>query len=155
MIGFCLPLVFLVASCLSIIHGHDGITCGNGWAAFEKHCYYFSSSASTFKDAMLTCYRLGANMLELQSAEEEKWIDLQCRIRGYQYGVWLGACDLQQEGTFISVSNAKALPYTNWIKGEPNNNLGIEHCALYFVKYRRWNDGHCNHKVNYACKKMK
>lgn len=30
--------------------------CGRGWVSFEKNCYYFSTSAVTFNDAMVRLY---------------------------------------------------------------------------------------------------
>ncbi|XP_061192814.1 perlucin-like protein [Saccostrea echinata] len=133
----------------------DRLTCGRGWVVYNGSCYYFSTSAAVFKDAMVTCHGLGANMLELQNAEEEIWIDLQCRIRGYRYGVWLGVSDHQYEGKFISISNARSLSYSNWMKGEPNNFRGKEDCTLYWFLHRGWNDTACNGKINYVCKKGK
>ncbi|XP_062595640.1 CD209 antigen-like protein C [Saccostrea cucullata] len=128
-------------------------TCKGGWASFQWSCYYFSTSKVSLKDAMSACYGMGAEMLELQNAIEEKWFDLQFRLRGYQDQVWLGASDIQQEGKFVSVSNAERLHYSHWISGQPNNSGGLEHCATYWIPKRGMNDSPCNLKFNYVCKK--
>ncbi|XP_052693269.1 perlucin-like protein [Crassostrea angulata] len=109
--------------------------CEKGWFPFENHCYKFSSSTATFKDAMIFCNNLGAELLELQSKAEEDWIDLQCRVRGYTDGVWLGLSDVQTEGQFVSLSDARKPQgnFRNWAKGEPNNNGHNEHCAMYWT----------------------
>lgn len=102
---------------------------------------------------MIFCNNLGAELLELQRKAEEDWIDLQCRVRGYAFGVWLGLSDLQNEGQFVTLSDARRPRYSNWIKGEPNNLRENEHCAMYWSLKKGWNDSPCTVKLNYVCKK--
>ncbi|XP_061165689.1 perlucin-like protein [Saccostrea echinata] len=102
---------------------------------------------------MSACYLMGAEMMELQNAKEEKWFDLQVRLRGYRDQVWLGASDIQQEGKFISVSNAERLHYSHWLRGQPNNSAGGEDCATYWIPLKGMNDSPCNVTFNYVCKK--
>ncbi|XP_062610422.1 perlucin-like protein [Saccostrea cucullata] len=148
-------LHFLVIfSCIAGQIRMDSVkTCYNGWVPYKRSCYFYSTSRVTFKDAMSACYRIGAELLELQNAKEEKWFDLQVRIRGYQDQVWLGASDIQHEGEFVSVSNGERLHYSHWLRGQPNNSGGREHCATYWIPRRGMNDSPCNVKYNYVCKK--
>ncbi|XP_062595568.1 C-type lectin 37Db-like [Saccostrea cucullata] len=95
---------------------------------------------------------MGTELLELQNAKEEKWFDKQARLRGHSPQVWLGASDTQQEGKFISVSKAEGLPYSHWLKGQPDNYGGGENCVTYWVSYRAMNDAPCNYKYTYVCK---
>ncbi|XP_062579535.1 perlucin-like protein [Saccostrea cucullata] len=150
-----IQFLFLIAFCLRTVVGHGDHTCGRGWTVFNGNCYYFSTSAVPLKDALVYCHGLGANLLELQNAEEENWIDLHCRIRGYRYGVWLGICDHQLEGKFVSISNGKGISYSHWIRGEPNDYRSNEDCALYWYTLKGWNDTPCSGKINYVCKKAK
>ncbi|XP_061165584.1 CD209 antigen-like protein C [Saccostrea echinata] len=127
-------------------------TCEKEGVNYQGNCYYFSTSIASFKDAMGACHLIDAEMVELQNAKEEKWLDLQFRLRGYQTHVWLGASDVQQEGKFISVSNAEELQYIHWVKGQPDNIRGIEHCATYWIRRKGMNDAPCHNKYNYVCK---
>ncbi|XP_022305076.2 perlucin-like protein isoform X1 [Crassostrea virginica] len=127
--------------------------CGRGWVSFEKNCYYFSASAVNFKDAMITCDNLGSSLLVIRNSQEEKWVDLQCRLRGYRDGVWLGISDVQKEGYMVTISDRRRPTYVNWIKGQPDNYRGNEHCVLYRVAYGGWNDNLCSYKVNFVCTK--
>lgn len=75
-------------------------------------------------------------------------------ITEYDDGVWLGFNDLQNEGQFIAMSDAKEPLYTNWGSTEPNNGLHKdEHCVMYWPKYKCWNDSNCTSRLNYVCKK--
>nr|XP_034318527.1 perlucin-like protein [Crassostrea gigas]XP_034321394.1 perlucin-like protein isoform X3 [Crassostrea gigas] len=89
----------------------SGTNCGKGRVQFGKKCYKFSSYTATFKDAVVICNNNGARLLELQSKVEENWIDLQCRVRGYGFGVWLGLTDLQREGQYVTMSDARRPHY--------------------------------------------
>lgn len=95
--------------------------------------------------------------MELQSKAEENWVDLQCRIRGYSYGVWLGLSDVRTEGQFVSLSDARKPRgnFRNWAKGEPSNGGNSEHCVIYWTTRIGWNDARCTDKFNVACKKQK
>ena len=69
------------------------------------------------------------------------------------HGVWLGLSDVQREGYMVAISDRRTPSYVNWIKGEPNNRAGIEHCAMYWTAHRGWNDSPCSTKINFACTK--
>lgn len=125
--------------------------CEKGWVPFGRNCYKFSSSTATFKDAMVICNNYGAILLESESKWEESWLDLHSRVRGYTH-VWLGVSDIQREGQFVTLSDARKPRYSNWLKGEPNN-VNNEDCLLYGIGRGGWNDGNCESKVNYVCKK--
>uniref|UniRef100_K1Q6D3 Low affinity immunoglobulin epsilon Fc receptor n=1 Tax=Magallana gigas TaxID=29159 RepID=K1Q6D3_MAGGI len=95
----------------------------------------------------LNCINLGGSLVEIRSKWEEEWIALHIRVREYDEGVWLGFNDLQNEGQFIAMSDAKEPLYTNWGSTEPNNGLlKDEHCVMYWPKYKCWNDSNCTMK---------
>ncbi|XP_078329613.1 perlucin-like protein isoform X3 [Crassostrea virginica] len=127
--------------------------CGRGWASFENNCYYFSTSTMNFKDAMISCYNRGSSLLVIRNSREDKWVDLQCRLRGYLNGVWLGFSDIQREGHMVAISDSRKPGYVNWIGGEPNNAVGKEHCAMYWTARRGWNDTQCSDRLHVVCTK--
>ena len=67
--------------------------------------------------------------------------------------MWLGFSDIQKEGQFVALSDRKPPHYINLWKGEPNNVSGNEHCIMYVVKTKAWNDERCSMKLNYVCTK--
>ena len=75
-------------------------------------------------------------------------------ILGYSYGVWLGFSDIQKEGQFLALSDRKRPRYVNWMQGAPNNGQGgTEHCAMYWIARKGWNDEKCSIRLNYVCTK--
>ena len=42
-----------------------------------------------------------------------------CMFSGYKYGVWLGFSDIQSEGQYVSLTDARSIRYVRWIGGEP------------------------------------
>lgn len=71
---------------------------------------------------------------------------------GMQIGVWLGFTDIQKEGHFKALSNGKKITYSNWRKGEPNNDHGKEDCVVYQIDIPGWNDYICGEKLQFVCK---
>nr|XP_034318511.1 perlucin-like protein [Crassostrea gigas] len=124
--------------------------CEKGWVPFGRNCYKFSSSTATFKDAMIICNAYGGRLLELKSKWEESWLDLQCHVRGYKPGVWLGVSYSKEEGQFLSLSDARKPRYSNWIRGQPDN-AGKENCVSYWTSLGGWNDWSCTQKAYYVC----
>lgn len=74
-------------------------------------------------------------------------------ILGKTHGVWIGYSDIIQTKPFLALSDAKIPRYTHWNPREPNNLHGVEHCAIYLTQHDAWNDGKCNDKWLYVCKK--
>nr|XP_022310758.1 perlucin-like protein [Crassostrea virginica] len=145
--------IAILVGILAIQIAESAQSCKKGWILYDKRCYIFSKSPVPFLDAMSACYDLGAQLLEIRDRFEEKWVDLQCRLRGYTYGVWLGFSDIQTEGQFVSLTDARSVRYANWMAGYPNNLNGAEHCAMYWWSHKGWNDSPCSQKINYACTK--
>ncbi|XP_078329611.1 perlucin-like protein [Crassostrea virginica] len=145
------PLFVLFIGVFAIPESVTAHQCGKGWVLFEKNCYYFSTFAVNFKDAMIACDNLGSSLLVIRNSLEEKWIDLQCRLRGCFHGVWLGFSDVQREGYMVAISDRSRPLYSNWIKGQPDNSGGNEHCAVYWTDHSAWNDISCSGKVHFVC----
>nr|XP_011451125.2 perlucin-like protein [Crassostrea gigas] len=143
-------LFFVILAILQTASGHN---CYHGWAPYKSHCYYLSTTEVTLKEALEACYNMRADLLEVKDRMEERWLELQFKIRGYVHGVWLGYSDLLQENQFLTISNAEPLNYKHWNSGEPSNTNGREHCVGYSMGTKNWNDCYCTGKLNYVCKK--
>lgn len=65
--------------------------------------------------------------------------------------MWLGYSDIQKEGEFVALSDGNCV---NWAQGTPNNGQGgTEHCAMYSISRKVWDDDRCSTKLNFACTK--
>ncbi|KAL3268580.1 hypothetical protein HHI36_007688 [Cryptolaemus montrouzieri] len=68
--------------------------------------------------------------------------------------VWTSGTDLAEKGSFTWLSTGKALNFTYWGAGQPDNVQGIEHC-LEIYKYPNfnysWNDIPCTETHNFVC----
>ena len=66
-------------------------------------------------------------------------------------GVWTGATDRAEEGTFVWEDGSKPEDYfVDWATGEPNDGRGIDDC-LFINKMRRWNDVKCQGEYASVC----
>ncbi len=101
-----------------------------GWSAFGGSCYAVSDALKTYADAASACEALGAQLVIIESAEENAHVQELCGGRG-RLGSGLG-CHIgltesaDSENWFWADGTAagtlfKWSGYTNWEKGEPNN----------------------------------
>lgn len=103
--------------------------------------------------AFENCKYLGMDLLMIHnSAEELKVIEL---LKMYKMNsVWLATTDLGHDYLFISLLTGERLKYSNWLPGEPNNQVGSEHCVNLWLKsvdLKGWNDTNCLIKLPYFC----
>ena len=106
---------------------------------------------------MQYCWNAGGYLAEFESLEEEKTLD---SVLNIDSSYWIGLTDVALEGTWRWQESLLETSYTNWITGEPNNQLGDENCAC--KRYNvfpdgKWNDANCSVK-DYAhalCKREK
>ncbi|KXJ22252.1 C-type lectin [Exaiptasia diaphana] len=82
--------------------------------------------------------------------KEKQFFALFLGVRqGYYF--WIGFNDRAKEGTFVWFDGTKS-NYTNWKKGEPNNNNGSEHCTMKSQGSKKWIDQKCYMRYPFACK---
>ena len=63
---------------------------------------------------------------------------------------------MQEEGTWTWVNSKTPVGYSHWARGQPDNNLNNENCALIHKGYNYlWNDNPCSHIFSYVCEKGK
>lgn len=112
----------------SPINGHDDYLLDKAtWTASE-------AEAITF----------GGHLATINSAAENTWIASTFATYGsVNRLLWIGLNDAAVEGTFVWASGQPVV-YLNWVPGEPNNNVGIEHYGGFFVpgdnRFPSWND---------------
>jgi len=124
------------------------VECAAGWLdSATNHCYRLISSAATWHDARDGCISLspGYDLAAISTAVEYDFVVSQLPTPPSSTRIWIGANDLQREGTF-TWSNGEAWSFTAWAPDEPNDfNLG-EDCGEMRATMTDWlwNDLPCD-----------
>ncbi|XP_060720548.1 C-type lectin domain family 4 member E-like isoform X3 [Tachysurus vachellii] len=121
-----------------------------GWSYFNSSIYYFSTGMENWADSRQDCKNRGADLVIINSTEEEEFISLHLDIRH----AWIGLSDRETEGVWKWVDGTN-LTTGFWIAGEPNNLYGDEDCVeiLGALKIKIWNDAQCSTKFYWTCEK--
>ncbi|MAY88121.1 MAG: hypothetical protein CML02_15580 [Pseudooceanicola sp.] len=109
-------------------------------AVFFGGSYYAQLALrDNFDDAVARAAAQGGTMLQIDSHVENQFIAGQY-APSYFDPVWIGATDVQEEGTYRDLSGQPIDPSLyNWAPGEPNDAIGGED-YLQMVDNGTWND---------------
>ncbi|KAJ8355374.1 hypothetical protein AAFF_G00059200 [Aldrovandia affinis] len=77
--------------------------CPEGWEQRNSKCYYFSNERKSWKDSRSACLKQGADLVIIESKEEQEFIS---KHTG-RYYYWIGLSDSETEGTWL------------WVDGTP------------------------------------
>ncbi|XP_055623842.1 perlucin-like [Toxorhynchites rutilus septentrionalis] len=118
-----------------------------------KKSYHIPSIEANWFKANEFCNSLGMRLAVIKSKEEndaigefvrttDKFSEINCSF-------WIGATDLAKEGLFIWTPTGERLTWTNWRRGEPNDESGEEDCLqlayIPSLEYNwNWNDNSCS-----------
>ncbi|XP_069460032.1 CD209 antigen-like protein C isoform X1 [Ambystoma mexicanum] len=119
--------------------------CPTGWLAFNNTCYFFSRSSVTYDSAKQSCAVQNSRVVILNNKEEVNFLIQHTGSKGY----WISLTDIDTEGKW-HWGDGTPLTFSNWNKGEPNNDKNNEDC----VEMRPdgfWNDLPCSTKFNFIC----
>ncbi|KAJ8372484.1 hypothetical protein AAFF_G00281910 [Aldrovandia affinis] len=123
--------------------------CPEGWEQRNSTCYYFSTERKSWQDSRIDCLKQGADLVIIESEEEQDFISK--HTRGDYY--WIGLSDSETEGTWLWVDGTplqedKAF----WRSGEPNDPDGSEDCVFTWLGENEWADGRCDLPARSVCK---
>lgn len=109
--------------------------------------YFLNPTPLTGSDAQSFAETLGANLVSVQSLQENECILTGLNNLGYGVGdvVWIGFSDELVEGSFVWYDQSPVV-YTNWAPGEPNQ-AGDEDCVQIYPgggAPGTWNDLPCS-----------
>ncbi|XP_051898147.1 hepatic lectin-like [Pristis pectinata] len=126
----------------------DLTSCPKQWTRFKRNCYTFSSSEKTWFEAQSSCESMNANLVVINSAEEQEFLTK--KLKNYYY--WIGLNDLTYEGDWRWLDGTNySSSLTFWQKGEPNDKNN-EDCAE-MLSHGLWNDQGCNVPQHWICEK--
>ncbi|XP_037810577.1 C-type lectin 37Da-like [Lucilia sericata] len=123
-----------------------------------KKYYYFGESKVSWFNALRICRYMGSDLASYETAQELTELSNYLLARySKNFNTWLSASDVDSEGLWIWYSTGEVMAYGDWFEGQPDNFMGIEHCAQLFSlsgKYRM-NDEDCKSRRNYICQANK
>ncbi len=104
-----------------------------GWSAFGGSCYSVSATLKTYDDAASACEALGAQLVSIESAEENAHVQELSDRRA----CWIGLAEppdsenwFWADGT-VAGTKGEWSGYTNWEEYEPNNYGGRDEDAAF------------------------
>ncbi|XP_026886002.1 CD209 antigen-like protein C [Electrophorus electricus] len=112
--------------------------------------YYISTEKKTWKESRQTCRGQGADLVIINSREEQERI-----IKIINTGrAWIGLSDIDIEGVWKWVDDT-ALITSYWAAGEPNNKSEAEDCGEIWISgdEKGWNDRTCSDVEKWICEK--
>lgn len=115
---------------------------------YTGHLYEFytlpesewESGPITWQQAERRCEWKGGHLAVIESSTENFLLYSAMEAKGYE-NAYFGYSDKSSEGNWKWV-NGTSTAYTNWHSGEPNNQDGIEHYAMFYENFQdgTWND---------------
>ena len=136
--------------CSGLVDDGEVCPCAMDW---KNSAYMFCGAALDWWDARSACQFYGYDLLTVNNANENTWIDDHLNAWGGRW--WAGYNDLDSEGTWGWASGANA-SYTNWDTDQPNNwgaswTDGQDCLLLNDRDSGRWNDGECYYEFWFIC----
>ncbi|XP_029022721.1 C-type lectin domain family 4 member E-like isoform X2 [Betta splendens] len=111
-------------------------TCEPGWDQHGGSCYYFSSDKLTWDQSRSDCKRRGADLVQINSEEEQRFLDNKVgrKMTYFLDWFWIGLTDSKEEGRWLWVDDSPLnTSLSFWDKNQPDNwtgeNPAGEHCA--------------------------
>ncbi|KAL4229837.1 hypothetical protein ACF0H5_010229 [Mactra antiquata] len=129
-----------------------GLKCAVNGKTLGNSCYLFSSTSSTWQDAVKSCSDMGGRLAEVYSKEVNDFLT-NMRKAANVNDIWLGASDIETEGTFKWETSKKEIDinsFTNWSPNQPDN-WYTEDCLHSFGDSGSWNDIKCTSSYRYIC----
>lgn len=115
---------------------------------YTGHLYEFytlpesewESGPITWQQAERRCEWKGGHLAVIESSTENFLLYSAMKAKGYE-NAYFGFSDESSEGNWKWVDGTRTA-YTNWHSGEPNNQDGIEHYAMFYENFQdgTWND---------------
>ncbi|XP_069038827.1 CD209 antigen-like protein C isoform X3 [Lepisosteus oculatus] len=123
--------------------------CQPGWVLFNFKCYYFSKASQTWADSRADCQNRGADLVIIESAEEQNFTN----VKTMGEISWIGLTDTAEKGTFLWVDGSRESGgYWRNNKMEKLNRNG--NCVAAYPKtnsLNNWIDLDCSKTQRWIC----
>ncbi|OCT90320.1 hypothetical protein XELAEV_18018932mg [Xenopus laevis] len=118
-------------------------SCPPDWTLVGFNCYFFSKDHKNWDDSRKHCQKLESDLLIFTDQVEVDALYPFMKNKRF----WIGlrrSKDLKWNWV-----DGKAITFSKWGTGEPNNAHSREHCGETLSKY--WNDLECNNMIDFIC----
>ncbi|KAK3803132.1 hypothetical protein RRG08_060104 [Elysia crispata] len=121
---------------------------------FLGKCFNLYEDAISWDDARDDCISEGSYLVEPKTELLARALEKYSTETSKITLMWLGAQDIDTEGSFIWDHSRQLLvnTYTDWTTGEPNNMKDMEHVVVW-RRNKRWNDAPRNSSAAYMCER--
>nr|XP_039250734.1 LOW QUALITY PROTEIN: macrophage mannose receptor 1-like [Styela clava] len=137
-------------------------SCADGWRLSVGRCYLFvlaQNAWGTWVDARDYCKAMGANILVIETEEEQQYISqaLPDFVDAGAQEFWLGISDSIEDGNFMWEDEANTPvssgSYINWNKNQPLNREDTWDCVQVYTGFYlgRWETADCFQQQPYIC----
>ena len=114
----------------------------------------------THENAIQFCISWGGKLFEPKTPEANSEVNNLAKAQGLVW-YWLGINDVSEEGNFVYNSDGKAIGWTNWASGQPDNldasGLSAD-CGSQNIDSPDytigWHDANCNDLTGFVCEKI-
>ncbi|XP_062596426.1 ladderlectin-like [Saccostrea cucullata] len=130
-------------------------SCPSNWISFGSSCYMIIAQKKSWDNAAIKCLQYGAKLVEIETKEENNFLKQRTSIYNRKE-FWIGGIDEFLEGRFVWASTGSSLTFTDWNKGEPNNDKSREDCieiSRHPARLGMWNDNSCSYEFYFICEK--
>ncbi|XP_062620106.1 perlucin-like protein [Saccostrea cucullata] len=95
---------------------------------------------------------LFGKLVEVETPEENTFLTNIAKQE--RIDIRLGMIDAFVEGKWVYLSSLKALTFTNWSWGNPDNLFNQDCATLASYKKYKWDDEDCTEQRNFVCERL-
>lgn len=146
----CLWIVTVVGV-FSLVNAVTFVEIGN------RNYYIEPRVKKNWFEAFEACRLINADLVDFESFAEWRLVDQYLWDNNIDNEYWTSGTDLGKQGFHVWFSTGKPIVPNIWSPGEPNNNVGNEHCDEMgydrkISNSHRLNDKNCYYKLSFICK---
>ncbi|XP_044883101.1 C-type lectin BfL-2-like [Mauremys mutica] len=135
----------------------QAVSCPGCWLPFQDSCYRYIAQEKNWMEAEAECQRHGqkAHLVSIHGPEEKNMLAHYAKQNPpNKIHIWIGLSDPAHNLTWRWSDNSP-LTFRAWDKGQPNDLVGNEHCAVLFYNtgFQKWHDYPCEHRHAFMCKR--
>ncbi|RWS22259.1 Clec4g protein-like protein, partial [Leptotrombidium deliense] len=138
-------LLAIIGACMA-----DTYECPQGWAAFEKKCFFRNDTLrGTFDKNFEYCNSIGAQMITTKTFSELSFVSYYARFNIYYLGI-----KKVSDVAWRWIDGAIPMYYF-WEASvaEKQNRATLQPCAIIDPSSGRWKDSNCMQQFNFMCEK--
>ncbi|GFR98933.1 C-type lectin 8 [Elysia marginata] len=131
-------------------------TCPFGYKQLDDHCFLLMTETMTFFDATVACDVVDGKLVQVTSSDDLTRVEKFLSSVGASVttNIWLGATDLQVEGTwkYLSHGSEDAMSTgSHWAPSYPRQDKTSNCATLNQAQSWQWTDSPCSYHEQVLC----